>query len=85
MCVTAVVKCWHRGEWFAKQANRGEFENCPFCGKGFEQLGAEAQRAKGETSHRVRRTFRIQIRPLFRGAHSDFSLENCYASSRPVV
>ena len=45
MCVTAVVKCWHCGEWFTKQANRGEFENCPFCGKGFEQLGPEAQRA----------------------------------------
>jgi hypothetical protein len=45
MCVTPVVKCWHCGEWFVKKGDRGEFEPCPFCGKGFEQLTPEAQRA----------------------------------------
>jgi Zn finger protein HypA/HybF involved in hydrogenase expression len=43
MCVTPVVKCWHCGEWFVKKANRGEFEDCPHCGKGFEDLTPEAQ------------------------------------------
>ncbi len=45
MCITQVVKCWHCGEWFVKQGSRNEFEDCPHCGKGFEDLGAEAQRA----------------------------------------
>ncbi len=36
MCVTPVVKCWHCRE---------SFEACPSCGKGFEQLSPEAQRA----------------------------------------
>ncbi|HYY91471.1 MAG TPA: hypothetical protein VE955_05725 [Candidatus Dormibacteraeota bacterium] len=37
------MKCWHCGEWFVKKANRGEFEDCPLCGKGFEDLTPEAQ------------------------------------------
>ncbi len=45
MCVTPVVKCWHCGEWFVKKSNRESFEACPSCGKGFEQLSPEAQRA----------------------------------------
>ncbi len=45
MYVTAVVKCWFCSEWFVKKANKGEFEECPFCGKGFEDLSPEAQRA----------------------------------------
>ena len=45
MCVTPVVKCWHCGEWFVKKGNRGEFEDCPYCGKGFEELTPEAQKA----------------------------------------
>lgn len=45
MCVTPVVKCWHCGEWFVKKSNRESFEPCPLCGKGFEELTPEAQRA----------------------------------------
>jgi len=46
MCVTPVVKCWHCGEWFIKKsATKNDFENCPYCGKGFDQLSPEAQRA----------------------------------------
>jgi len=64
MCVTAVVKCWHCGEWFAKEANRGEFENCPFCGKGFEQLGVEAQRAVKATLAPFFEVPHLKERPL---------------------
>ena len=64
MCVTAVVKCWHCGEWFTKQANRGEFEDCPFCGKGFEQLGVEAQRAVKATLAPFFEVPQLKERPL---------------------
>src|SRR5439155_21943162 len=45
MCVTPVVKCWHCGEWLVKKSNRESFEACPSCGKRFEQLSPDAQRA----------------------------------------
>jgi len=45
MCVTPVVKCWHCSEWFVKKNIQGDFENCPYCGKGFDQLSPDAQRA----------------------------------------
>jgi hypothetical protein len=64
MCITAVVKCWHCGEWFAKQANGGEFEDCPFCGKGFEQLGVEAQRAVKATLAPFFEVPHLKERPL---------------------
>lgn len=58
MCVTKEVVCWHCGEEFEKDSYRDgmsdDFEACPHCGKGFEDLGTEAQIA-------VRRT----LRPIF--------------------
>jgi len=37
MCVTQVVKCFHCGKWFKKTFIR-DFENCPHCGKGIDDL-----------------------------------------------
>lgn len=44
MCITKIVKCWHCGEWFEK-TQKEEFETCPHCSKGFEDLSEEAQHA----------------------------------------
>lgn len=42
MCIGKNVKCFHCGEWFEKTQER-EFEPCPYCRKGFEDLTKEAQ------------------------------------------
>jgi predicted nucleic acid-binding Zn-ribbon protein len=44
MCIAKVVKCFHCGEWFEKK-EKVDFENCPHCGKGFDDLNPEAQKA----------------------------------------
>lgn len=49
MCVAEIVYCWHCSKEFTKQkfveGDINDFEDCPHCGKGFDDLGPEAQQA----------------------------------------
>ncbi len=49
MCVTEFVYCWHCGQQFKKTDYQpgkiDEFENCPHCHLGFNDLSKEAQKA----------------------------------------
>ncbi len=64
MCVTLVVKCSHCGEWFIKKENRGDFENYPYCGKGFEQLTTEAATGCKGYARTVLRSASAEEKPI---------------------
>ena len=58
MCLTEVVYCWHCGKTFKKKVHNNvrinDFENCPHCGKGFNDLCKQAQEAVIKTLETVR-------------------------------
>jgi len=49
MCFVKEVYCWHCGKKFEKRNYRdgsiNDFEKCPYCNKGFNELSLEAQKA----------------------------------------
>lgn len=49
MCLTENVYCWHCEKEFTKKnyvpRSTEEFENCPHCGRGFNDLSKESQKA----------------------------------------
>lgn len=47
MCIFPEVFCWHCEKKFTKQNDNTlyDFENCPYCKKGFNDLSLDAQRA----------------------------------------
>lgn len=53
MCITETVYCWHCGEQFKKNKYNpnliDDFEDCPHCEKGFDDLNNEAQLAVKRT------------------------------------
>lgn len=49
MCITREVYCWHCQKQFSKQDYNGpegdDFEPCPHCGKGYDDLSEDAKQA----------------------------------------